>query len=818
MKGINRYIALFLAGVMALGYEAPVQAAYSYSSNEIMYIKGVKLVSGSKNGSYTLFDVDGDYTDELFYKKGDTLSVFSYSKKKDSAVKRLTVKKVKMVYADAKRKSIFVATKDSGLFSYKLKKGKFTKLKNAKKKTAQKLTFIRNEPWVDSDIVGTAKAVGKNSKKNDFHLASNYSYLKKDHIESEYDVDYFINDLQAVVESNIKNMFNDRDKYPSEKSRGLKICRDYYDFATDWDRRDTNGVEPLRKYVETLKSASTIADIRKIVSDPKKSPFTSFFKYGVDLSGTDNIDWTMSLDIDEFSVNAYTLGGSNLSEQELADQRVQFEEINYSVLGRLGYSKKDIKAILQGCYELEAAIAPSVKTYTNEEIDAALSNYVSYEKLCKTYTAYPMKDMLNGYGVTGGRIAVVQPDYAQALDEYFTQSHVEQIRDYLIAHNVAVAANYLDLESMAVTVGDEVPKNAKDKKAYIKNMNAGIYDEAIDDGIRTHVDMDSSVFSVAIQDAYMDCFVDERTATELSSMVKECKDSFREILTGEEWMSEAGRKTAVEKLDNMEYFVMKPSNVIDPSYLAVDTSKNYLDAMVSFRNSRTGHLCGYVGKKVDRKRWNYDLMPGNGPTKVNAEYLPDLNQFYIYAGIVGDPTFTSDMSIEEKLGRLGNIVGHEMTHGFDPRGSKYDKNGSLVATETSPNGWFSDEDFAAYQKRVAKVKKYYDTVTTLPEITLDGSSLYGEAVADMGGMSITLNIAQKQESFNYKKFFEAYSDMWKRQNSVMAERSNLTADPHPPVYLRVNVTLQQFDKFRDTYGIKKSDGMYLPESKRILVW
>ena len=88
----------------------------------------------------------------------------------------------------------------------------------------------------------------------------------------------------------------------------------------------------------------------------------------------------------------------------------------------------------------------------------------------------------------------------------------------------------------------------------------------------------------------------------------------------------------------------------------------------------------------------------------------------------------------------------------------------------------------------------------------------------MGGMLIALKIAGKQSGFNYKKFFKSYADMWKRQNSFDVARTNIPSDPHPPVYLRVNVTLQQFDEFNDTYGIKKGDGMYLPVKNRLVVW
>ena len=154
MIGLKRNIALLLAGVMTAGSAVPVHAAYSYSSNEIMYLKGVKLVSGAQNSGYSLFDVDGDYTDELFYKKNDTLSIWTFNKKSDTAAKKLTVKKADKVYVDSKRKSIFVSSKKGTVFSYKLKNGSLSKIKDTKeeKRKPQKNSHLLtiNPGWTQT--------------------------------------------------------------------------------------------------------------------------------------------------------------------------------------------------------------------------------------------------------------------------------------------------------------------------------------------------------------------------------------------------------------------------------------------------------------------------------------------------------------------------------------------------------------------------------------------------------------------------------------------------------------------------------------------
>ena len=854
LKKLKMNTALVLAAALTMGFPVPA-AAYDYSADETMYLTGVRQTAKSDGNSYTLVDVDENGTDELLTASADgkygRLSIWLYDKKAKTAKRKATLKQAAAVFHDEEEKKLIVEKKNTPKDTYveysvkgsklvkktvykavKSKKtGKTLFYKNKKKITAkqyrkyassvgkkQELTLINNTPWVDSDVIGAAGAAGKQSGKDDFHLASNYDYFLGEHIKTSYETDYFINHLQENVDSRIEEMFTDRVKYPSEKSRGLTICRDYYDFATNWEKRDSDGVEPLRKYVEGIKDATTLEDLKQLIADPSRSPFTNLVKAKVDLSGTDNLDWTLGLDSDEFSVNAYTLKDAEAGQEQIDMQRESFAAVNIHVLSKLGYGKEEINRILSECYEMEQELSASVNDYTNEEIEELLTTFTSYEELCGRITQFPLKEILSGIGVTGGRVALSQPDYLAALDAYFTSAHVSRIQSYLIAHNVFQAADYLDVETAAISYGYEASEVSRNREEIIEMMESGAKEEATDNGVRTFVGADSGPFSVAVQDAYMDFFVEESTRQKLTALVEKCKDAFRTMLAGEAWMSEAGRTAAVEKLDNMTFFVMKPDEQIDPSYLAIDNTRTFLDAMIKFRESKARHNCEYVGQKVDRTKWCYDLMPGNGPTKVNAEYLPDLNQFYIYAGIVGEDTFTAAMTKEEQLGRLGNIIGHEMTHGFDPRGSKYDKYGSLVATKEHPNGWFTDEDYQAYQERIKKVERFYDSLLTIPGVQLKGSNLYGEAVADMGGMAIGLNIAKRQKDFDYKAYFSAYADMWKRQNSLTTELSNLDADAHPPVYLRVNVTLQQFDEFLDTYGIEKGDGMYLRPEDRLVVW
>ncbi|MCR4851113.1 MAG: hypothetical protein K5870_07620, partial [Lachnospiraceae bacterium] len=198
-------------------------------------------------------------------------------------------------------------------------------------------------------------------------------------------------------------------------------------------------------------------------------------------------------------------------------------------------------------------------------------------------------------------------------------------------------------------------------------------------------------------------------------------------------------------------------------------------------------------------------------------YMGIYNQFLILSAFVNDKTFSLDMSEEQRLARLGEIIGHELTHGFDPNGIKYDKDGNLVADDNNPNGWMPAADYEAYMKRAEKVADYFNSIIPVPYGRCDGTAMWGEASADIGGMSIALKIAEDIDGFDYDEFFRNHSILWRQQSTLISDRYDYTNE-HPLSHLRINVTNQQFDEFYDTYDIKEVDLMYLAPENRIKIW
>ena len=168
------------------------------------------------------------------------------------------------------------------------------------------------------------------------------------------------------------------------------------------------------------------------------------------------------------------------------------------------------------------------------------------------------------------------------------------------------------------------------------------------------------------------------------------------------------------------------------------------------------------------------------------------------------------MSEEEVLGKLGVVIGHEISHAFDSTGAQYDKDGNRT-------DWWTEEDEATFLERNRKMEDYYNAIHPWEGQDLHGSIVTGEACADMAGLKVALRLAAERENFDYDAFFRAYADLWMYKESLQRVYLRIN-DVHPLPYLRVNCTLQQYDEFLDFYGITKGDGMYLAPENRVNIW
>ena len=239
--------------------------------------------------------------------------------------------------------------------------------------------------------------------------------------------------------------------------------------------------------------------------------------------------------------------------------------------------------------------------------------------------------------------------------------------------------------------------------------------------------------------------------------------------------------------------------------------KNQLNATAFHFNKMMNKL----GKPVDRTEW------GMSPPTVNAYYNPSMNEIVFPAGIMQPPFFNPDADDALNYGSMGAIIGHELTHGFDDEGNKFDAKGNML-------NWWTAQDKKQFEKRTTKIVEQFNGFVAIDTMHVNGELTLGENIADLGGL--TISYAALQKSFNgvipekidgftaNQRFFLAWAQAWRINFRDEALKQQVLTNPHSPGKFRCNGPLTNMPEFYAAFGIQKGDKMYKEETERAKIW
>ena len=651
--------------------------------------------------------------------------------------------------------------------------------------------------WTDSSIRGEVTAESEIRLQDDFAAAANKDYLLELAASTDEDVatgSFEI--MQWEVNNQCKELFDDA----SINSKHAVELRKFADLARDYELRNSQGVEPLKPYLEAITSITSIDELISFEKDLQKNPFGMTMI--VDSRSYVHKE-TSDMPIGRLDSMEYSLGEANeyfnitnagLQKKSVTDDRTEY------LLNRLGYEKKEIKKILKGCYHIETLLsstdmqvrdgAYSTQKYTKEDIENISKNY-------------PCIDILKSRGVSYERFQVDITKLAGINAVYMAQN-LDDIKNYYIVHLLAVTEDLLDIEAV---------KNMYNRKNALYGSDSyddDFFNEQKNELVLTYID--KAYMTPALYQTWFDKHYDQRTADDIAEMVNDYRDYYIDLLNNTDWLSEETREAAVQKVENLAVYVGKPSIEVDFSGCNIKTAEDGGSFLEACAEALRCHSL-FKQKVLNLGNSNDIWDPyGTNALESNAFYEPSQNAIYVLWGFIQDPLYSKDMSYEQKLGGIGVFIGHEITHAFDVNGSQIDYEGNM-------NSWMTPEDNSVFREKTSKVAAYYRMITPFKgAMPVNGDNVADEEIADLGGIKGALAIAQKHEGFDYDKFFRQYAKNFARQASESMEQYYASSDVHPLNHLRVNVGLQQFDEFIETYDIKPGDGMYLAPENRICVW
>ncbi|HKP47011.1 MAG TPA: M13 family metallopeptidase [Pyrinomonadaceae bacterium] len=481
--------------------------------------------------------------------------------------------------------------------------------------------------------------------------------------------------------------------------------------------------------------------------------------------------------------------------------RAEYQKHVARMFELLGDSADRAAAEAKTVLEIETKLAENSSTRVQRRDPEANYHPMNRAELSALTPNFDWRKYFDGVGLpTIDKINVGQPNFLKAADKMLTSVSLDDWKSYFRWHLLNSAAGTLSSKFV------EEDFNFGGK--YLQGTK-----EMLPRWRRCIVSTDRAL-GEALGQLYIKKTFTPAAKDRAQEMVKNLVEALRSDLTTLSWMSDDTRKKAISKLDAFIRKIGYPDQW--RSYEALQISRGaYYNNAISARQFDVKRNLTKIGKPVDKTEW------GMTPPTVNAYYNPTINEIVFPAGILQPPFYDPKADDAFNYGGIGVVIGHEMTHGFDDSGARFDADGNLAM-------WWTPDDFKKFKERTDCVVKQFDGYEVEPGLNQNGKLVVGESVADLGGLAVAY--AAYQKSLHGKpgkviagftpeqRFFLGYAQIWAQNIRPEAARLRVATDPHPLGRFRVNGPLSNMPLFASAFQCKSSDPMVRPADKRCQIW
>jgi putative endopeptidase len=399
-------------------------------------------------------------------------------------------------------------------------------------------------------------------------------------------------------------------------------------------------------------------------------------------------------------------------------------------------------------------------------------------------------------------VVVRQPDFLRGFSQALEEVPLEQWREWLRWRVVRSAAAYLSKE-----VVDE-------SFAFYGTTLTGAPEQR--ERWKRGIDVAEGALGDALGRLYVAEHFPPRSKQLMLELVANLVEAYREDIEALDWMGPETRKRALDKLDRFTPKVGYPDEWRDYSGLEIRRD----DLLGNVQRSDAYELdreLRKLGGPVDRSEW---FMT---PQTVNAYYNSGMNEIVFPAAILQPPFFDPDADAALNYGAIGAVIGHEIGHGFDDQGSRYDGDGNL-------HDWWTDEDRAAFEQRAARLIAQFDALepAQAPGQHVNGALTVGENIGDLGGLTVAAKAYQLATAdqdvpvidglTGQQRLFLAWARVWRGKARDAEVVRRLAIDPHAPNEFRCNAVVRNLDEFVEAFGVQEGDGLWLAPEERVRIW
>lgn len=605
------------------------------------------------------------------------------------------------------------------------------------------------------------------------------------------------NDALAILKEAAAN------KNLSSKSDQGKAAN-LYKTIMDTVTRNKQGITPLKPYLAKIDKIKNVKDLEALLIEMEQEGGLGFFGVGIGADAKDS------------NKNAIYVGAGSLGlpdrdyyvsdDADSKEKRDLYVKHVAKMLKYLGYKDADALKQAKAILVLETAMAKPRLDRVERRDSRKTYNPMTVAELQKLTPAINWTNYFKAVGMGQPEMVIVsQPKYMTALQEIFKQNKIQDWKAYmkwtLINHTSGMLSTDIetaDWEFYNKTLKGAIKEESRDKNA-LQTINGNVGE--------------------ALGKLYVEKKFPAEAKAKAESMIKNVMLAFENRINRLPWMAKSTRENAVNKLRKLSVKIGYPDQWKDYSALTILGPE---EGGTFFSNMRNISIWSFkqdldkLNKPVDKSEWHM------APQIVNAYFNPSYNEIVFPAAILQPPFYDYKADEAVNYGGIGAVIGHEISHGFDDSGSRYNAEGNLV-------NWWSDEDLEKFTGLGGSLSDQYSQLQPLPGIFVDGKFTLGENIGDLGGVNAAYDGLQLylKENGNpglidgytpEQRFFISWATIWRTKARDEAIKNQVKTDPHSPGMYRAYVPLQNVDAFYTAFGIKEGDGMYIAPDKRVKIW
>lgn len=640
---------------------------------------------------------------------------------------------------------------------------------------------------------------------NDFYRFVNGTWLDKTQIPGDKTTWGSFHELRQNTDIDALSILKaatSNTKYNSNTDQGKAV--NLYKTIMDTVARNNNGINPLKPYLAKIKKVKNNNDLEKLLAEMEPIGGLGFFSVGI---GPDEKDSNKN-------VVYVGTGGLGLpdrdyyvsEEKDTKAIREKYVAHLTRMLQFLGEEPKKAQKSAEAILALETAMAKSELDRVEKRDSRKQYNPMTVAELQKLVPSINWTNYLNAIGLNGTQnVIVTQPKYMTELQNILKASKIDSWKAYM---------NWMLLKGSAGKLSTNI--ETANWEFYGKTLNGALKQRPRDEKALQTV---NGTVGEALGKLYVEQKFPPQAKAKALDMIHNIIKAYETRISNLTWMSPETKKSAYDKLNKLTIKVGYPDKWEDYSTLTIKSPNEGGSLFENLNNYYRWHYqkdLEDLKKPVDKTKW------GMSPQTVNAYYNPSFNEIVFPAAILQPPFYDYKADEAVNYGGIGAVIGHEISHGFDDQGSRYNADGNLI-------DWWTEQDAKQFAALTGALAKQYSALQPVPGVHVDGEFTLGENIGDLGGVNAAYDGLQLYLKSHpnpglidgytpEQRFFISWATIWRTKSRDEHLKNQVKTDPHSPAQFRGYVPLQNVDAFYKAFDIKPGDGMYIAPEKRVKIW